>query len=320
MERGIAVTGENRCDVLGAHAGALAMQRSADVHQAGVVAGGAYLGLRLLNVLQFFLQHRSGNVGVLDGERAAETAAQIPCFHRNQFQPAHVSQQANWNVAQVQIAQRMTAGVIGDAMRVDCADILDPKAMHQQFGELVHARQQRCHFGLKSLIAGRQRDFFVMFPHHGDAGRRRNADYLAVTENFDESAHQRQRFRLIARVVMHLSAAGLRVRKFDGVPEPLQHSHHGNAYLWKQCVVVARDKQSDSHEEFNSRAEELCNGLHLTAVSGVRLSIRKQFSSRFRVIKFAGMVAGAMRQIVRVERTALPKSNRFHRTEDNRRT
>ena len=67
--------------MFGAHVGALAVQRSADVHQAGVVAGGTNLGLRLLDVLQFFLQQRSRNVGVLDGEGTAEatsTNRQLP--------------------------------------------------------------------------------------------------------------------------------------------------------------------------------------------------------------------------------------------------
>ena len=151
-----------------------------------------------------------------------------------------------------------------------------------------------------------------MLAHHGDAGRRRNADYLAVAEHFDKSTHQRERFRLIARVVMHLSAAGLRVRKVDGVPEPLQHSHNSNAYLWKQRVVVARDKQRDLHEEFNSDSRAMLkNGLHLIPVSGVRLSIRKQFSSRFRVINFAGMVAGAMGRLCRVERTLCRRATGF---------
>jgi hypothetical protein len=36
--------------------------------------------------------------------------------------------------------------------------------------------------------------------------------------------------------------------------EPLQHSHYRNTYLWKQRVVVARDKQRNSHGELNSNS------------------------------------------------------------------
>ena len=104
-EHRIAFTGENGRDMFGAHAGTLAMQRSTDVHQAGVVAGGTNLGLRLLDVLQLFLQHRSRNVGVLNGKRTAEATAQIPSLHGNQFQPPYVAQQANWKISQVQIAK-----------------------------------------------------------------------------------------------------------------------------------------------------------------------------------------------------------------------
>ena len=125
-----------------AHVGALAMQRSANVHQAGVVAGGAYVGLGFLNVLQLFLEHGSRNVGIFDGKRTTEAAAQIPSFHRNQFESANVAQQANWNIAEMQVAQGMTAGVIRDAVRVQSTHILDPKAMDKQFRELVHAGQQ----------------------------------------------------------------------------------------------------------------------------------------------------------------------------------
>ena len=77
-------------------------------------------------------------------------------------------------------------------------------------------------------------------------------DNLAVAERFDESAHARKRLGLKSSVAMHLAATGLRVWKIDGVARPPQHADRGNPYLWIQRVVVARDRQRDSHEEFNS--------------------------------------------------------------------
>ena len=62
-----------RCIV--AHAGALAPQRAADVHQARVVGRRADLRARVEHVAQLVGEHRHRGVGVLDRERPAEAAA-----------------------------------------------------------------------------------------------------------------------------------------------------------------------------------------------------------------------------------------------------
>ena len=57
------------------HAGALAAQRAADVHQARLVGRRADLGARVEHAPQLVREHRHRRVGVLDRERAAEPAA-----------------------------------------------------------------------------------------------------------------------------------------------------------------------------------------------------------------------------------------------------
>ena len=60
----------------------------------------------------------------------------------------------------------------------------------------------------------------------------------------------RQRFRGIAGVVVHLSAAGLRVAELDRVPEPLEHRHDRLAGLGEERVVVAADEEGDEHVSY----------------------------------------------------------------------
>ena len=59
------------------HAGPLAPQRAADVHQARVVHRRADLGARVEHAPQLVAQHGHRRVGVLDRERAAEAAALV---------------------------------------------------------------------------------------------------------------------------------------------------------------------------------------------------------------------------------------------------
>ena len=90
----------------------------------------------------FVRQHRRGDVGILDGECAAEAAALVDGRQIDELNAAHIPQQPKGNVAQVQAAQGMAAGVVGHAMRISGASVFHAKLVHQKFGELVDARQQ----------------------------------------------------------------------------------------------------------------------------------------------------------------------------------
>ena len=69
---------------------ALSMHRALQMHQAGVVARRADLRASFLNALQFFFQHCSGNIGIFDGKRSAETATLLQAFQREQLDAAHL--------------------------------------------------------------------------------------------------------------------------------------------------------------------------------------------------------------------------------------
>ena len=59
----------------GADVASATMQAAVDVHQAAVVAGGDDLGVGAEDGIELFIEHRAGDVGVLDGEGSAEAAA-----------------------------------------------------------------------------------------------------------------------------------------------------------------------------------------------------------------------------------------------------
>ena len=139
------------------------------MHQAGIVAGRADFCLRLAEAVQFFFQHRSGDVRILDGEGPAETTALLHAFERDHLDIAHMGEQPYPKIAQMQAAQRMAAGMIGDAMGVNSTHIFDAQAMHQQFCGFLHPWQQRPDFGLKKLVARGRRNLFVVFPDHRNA-------------------------------------------------------------------------------------------------------------------------------------------------------
>jgi hypothetical protein len=75
--------GENFGEVNGSHPGLQAVQATADVHQAGVVPGGADFGFGVADVTHFVGEHGGTGLGVLDGERATEAAALVGILERD---------------------------------------------------------------------------------------------------------------------------------------------------------------------------------------------------------------------------------------------
>src|SRR5580704_13935285 len=61
-------------------------------------------------------------------------------------------------------------------------------------------------------------------------------------------ADNRHRLAQIARIPVHLPAAGLLRTELDRMSKPLQHLYDGLACLRKKRVVVAGDKQRNTHE------------------------------------------------------------------------
>ena len=72
-----------------------------------------------------------------------------------------------------------------------------------------------CSFRWRSpVLLGHER---IVVAHHRDAGRRWHTDHLGLREHTEEVLHQWKRLRAVPRVVVHLSAAGLRLEELDRV-------------------------------------------------------------------------------------------------------
>ena len=140
----------------------------------------------------------------------------------------------------------MTTSVIRHPMRIISPHILQPQPLRQKLRKLKHLRQQSFNIRNQLFILKRSSHLRIMIPHHRYARRRRHHHRLRPTKLFYKSRKQRHRLRLIASVVMHLSAACLSSGKLHRMPQPLQHPHHGLTRLRKQRVVIAGDKQRDS--------------------------------------------------------------------------
>jgi hypothetical protein len=74
---GSAFRGQDLGDVEGADRRAGTVEAAVDLHEAGVVEGGDDLGSGLDDAAVFFGEHGGGDVGVFDGEGAAEAATLV---------------------------------------------------------------------------------------------------------------------------------------------------------------------------------------------------------------------------------------------------
>ena len=89
----------------GANQGSLPMQRAVQMHQAGIVDSGTHFGAGIQDGADLVGKHGRRDVGILNGEGAAESAALIDAFQIHQVQFLYAPQQSQRNVAQVQAAQ-----------------------------------------------------------------------------------------------------------------------------------------------------------------------------------------------------------------------
>ncbi len=220
-------------------------QAAADVHQARVVGGGEHLGARTLDRFALVGEHRAGDAGVLQRERAAEPAALLGARQLDQLDPAHLAQQPQRPVAQAQHAQAVAGRVVGHPVREGRADVGHAEHVDEQLGQLVGARRDRGHPAAQRLVVlGQPR---VGVADHGHARAGRGDDRVVPLERVDEPAHHRQRLGAVAAVGVHLAAAGLLQRELDAVAEAFQHLHDGPAGVGEHQVVDAGDEQRDPH-------------------------------------------------------------------------
>jgi hypothetical protein len=118
----------------------LTMQRTANVHQAAVVASGADLRPGIQYVTHFFRQHRARDRRVLYGKRAAKSAASLHVGQLYKLNATNRPKQLFRAIAQGQAAQPMTARVIRHAMWVVGAHIGEAEPLGKKLGKLKDSR------------------------------------------------------------------------------------------------------------------------------------------------------------------------------------
>jgi len=87
----------------------------------------------------------------------------------------------------------------------------------------------------------------VLGAHGRGAGGGGDHHRLGVAEHVHEAPHEGQGLALVAGVVVHLAAAGLRLGELDPVPEPLQHGDGRLSGFGEERVVEAGDEERHAH-------------------------------------------------------------------------
>jgi hypothetical protein len=110
----------------------LAGQRTGDLHQAAEIAckhaGSAGSG----NVACLSLADRSGDVGIFDGEAAAESATRFGLGHLHEVQAIDAGQQAARRIVDVEFTEAGAGIMVGDVTCKVRIDALDAKHVDEK--------------------------------------------------------------------------------------------------------------------------------------------------------------------------------------------
>ena len=219
------------------------MKRAVDVHEAAIIDGGADFCAGIQHSADFVGEHGGGDIGILDGEGAAEAAALLNILDGLQIEPSHVFQQTDGNVAEVQAAHGVATSVIGNLVRIGRADIVDAELADEEFGEFVNAREKRFDICDELCIAVHLGGFEVVIAHHGDAGGGWNDDGFCILIDADKVTDDRDGFAQVASIPVHLTAAGLLGAELDFMAEALENAYDGFACLGEESIVVAGNEK-----------------------------------------------------------------------------
>jgi hypothetical protein len=157
-----------------------------------------------------------------------------------------VLEEAHGAVAEVEVAEAVAAGVVGDAVGIVGADIVEAEALGEELGELEDFGEEFGDGGLEVGIAGVRCHFGVVVADHGDAGGGGDDDSFGVLELVDEALEEGVGLGLVAGVVVHLAAAGLAWGEVDGVAEAFEDADDGLACGGEEGVVIAGDEERDA--------------------------------------------------------------------------
>ena len=233
------------------------MQSPLNMHQAAVIASRTSLRPSIQHSRSLLGKHCARNIRILHGERPTEATALLQTLNLNKIDPSHRLQQPLRTIPQPKIPQPMAASVIRHPMRIISPHILQPKPLRQKLRKLKYPRHQRLNRSHQPLVFQLRRHLRIVIPNHRHTRRRRHHHRLRPLELLHKPSYQRQSFRLIPCIPMHLSAARLTRGKLHRMPQPFQHPDHGLASLRKQRVVVAGNKQRDSQNTLRNSIEIL---------------------------------------------------------------
>ena len=212
-------------------------QAAADVHQARAVAGADAVRARRDDRRQLLVEHRRRDVGVLDGERAAEAAALLGLREVDELEPGTARRsrsgasptrrsrsewQVGWYVTVPSNVEPTSSTPRTPVRNCESSQVragTPPSSPPSRPGiVLSHLRRTRA--------GGR---------HDGVVGR----------EDLHEPAREELRLARIPGVPVHLAAARLLDREHDLDPEPLEHRHGRLADLRIERVGETRDEQGN---------------------------------------------------------------------------
>lgn len=228
------------------------MKAAVDLHQAGVVEGGDYVGASVDDARILFCEHGGRDTCILDGEGATEAAALFLIWELHELQVADGAEQLAGSVADVQHAEGVAGRMVSDFLGELGSYVFEGEAVGKQFGELEDAGKEAAHVGQESRIVLRFGHEDVVLAHHGDAGSGRNADHLGIAKHLHEAADEGDGFAVVAGVVVHLATAGLFYRELDGVAKTLEDTCNSYARFGEERVVVTGDEERNTQGELSS--------------------------------------------------------------------
>jgi hypothetical protein len=209
------------------------MESPINLHEAGVVKGGHDFGARLHHTTLFLGKHSHGDPGVLDSERSAEATALFLLGKRQQSKTADGAKQPHRSITNVQHSQRMTGRMIGNGVGEHSAYVIDTQFVDEQFGELENSWQERPNTAPQDRIVLGLGDQIVVLAHHRNTRSGGDTYDVRIAKDLYKASYQRNRFAVIAGVVMHLSTTSLLQGEVNRMPEPLEHPRDANPGLGK---------------------------------------------------------------------------------------
>ena len=220
------------------------VEPASDLHQAARVVADDIIRLCFADGLAFDLCHGRGNLGVFDSKSAPESAAGFCLGHFNQFESLNVLEEFAWGLLGAQLPQAVTAVMEGRSSLKTGAQILHSQFVDKKLRKLPgfgSVRLGGCFLG-KAVEKLRVKNF-----EHGPAGTGARENHLSVLKYGQLFSGDGTGFLPIAGVKRGLAAAGLVLRIFNCVAQPLQNAYHRHPNVRIDGVDKAGDKKGNAH-------------------------------------------------------------------------